>query len=1565
MSWYNHNQKEPPNDSEASSSSSGSHSSSFEKSVRRRRPRHDDGGPTGTGTGVLGSISLPSASFFSQGKSRWGTVTASNTTKQYSNNERGSSLVPIWALAHNSKIDHTTKATGVSSATASFSNHSRHDNFGMFRGGTSANSNTTRFANRFYTQQQQQQQMESCFDSSNRSWIASNATISKDGAAVANKTSDEAVVDSIPNFNAGLRNKSRSNDGTSDEINAKNVKKTRQLKRYSDNHLSKDDAVSEYNGTKTWVRSGNNWVMTDSTSRFRFMNDRQIDLDASSNNQNKRNPTAVSSYGTSSGGFAQTTSSMAMPHQAVSASNFLEYRPNQTAANDTISAISSYTPSSTYGLYTRQRLTKTADGFPYMPSLHLVPKKGSTASGGISGTTGISGPLSSNASLSDHRRFQRSYLLNAKPVSNQSSAFQLQQIDAFVEKKDSKNSEASLLLQASSGYDSEREQRLKEWKEKFVKKFIRAEPLVKDSPNRKNSSTRSLESDNIESDIVNRVTHFENRKEEKHDQRLPTASNVTLKDNKLDGRKHLVGESGYDPTNYTIRMKQWREQQYKDYGIPFRGSKKQVDSFEGVQVDGCDSDSQSYDSDSSRKRRLQEWKEQFACVDNTIRHTDHFEGLSPRTLPLRFSSLSAETGATNNDGADEEVGRDDINEKGVSVPSPSSRRGRDIPGGGIFPITSPHRKRNERSNNLNRMIPPQAVTDDFLLSPANSSKVSDYLTTPKRANTSPSTENSKSNSFTTKNEKEVHVVAKAAKFLLGFAPQLSSDDGIITPSGDCFMNALDINSPCQGLPSFPSDSMLENNKERSFGTGDLEYSQDLESETLFDNFAPIGTSLFANELKSKIPSWDNCLYVKSEGARSGRICITATHLVFIYEDDVSDALLERYGWNRDQIDELLLEMDNSPSRGATPVNVPLNESGEGEGIELIGSDGTNLSFMKLLEDGFSNSYDRQPGHDKKLSGRQTDTSLSDSRILTPKSSSLPIGTLDESIDAKNVDLYKVESHKSAADRFQPISASSSSLDESLSRDVPNHFVQRSESGENTLSLGSNEFVIDRCIIRACNEEASMRLHQDHSSVGKDNSFKPISDNEVIHDDEVLNENQTALSCYSEFDSCIDPDEERALYISGDNAKQSYIGIKWPLRNLGEIYDRRYMMKEVGVEIFSPSPTCTKANQQNEDNEIPLGPLGQLSLYLVIPGFDDRQYNFRRRKTPRRVTFIETLKVYAPHVSDYYWMSAPRLQRRWDWKKLSHDKSLEALTCAWTDGRISNYDYLLRLNAIAGRSFHDPGNYPVMPWVLSNYTSLSVPDLCDERNFRDLSKPMGALCPKRLRKFQDKYASLCYLTDTAIPPFMYGSHYSSTGGVVLHYLVRTRPFAGLHRQLQGGQFDLSDRLFRSIPQTWDMCSRTSTTEVKELTPEWYSNPLFLKNVHNFDLGICSVDGAPISDVVLPPWANNDPTKFIEIMQNALESDFCSSHLSKWIDLIFGYKQRGPEAEKANNIFYHLSYYDSYDLAKIDDEILRTEIELHIADFGSCPTQLFFQPHPSKTTCVKNKSEMNFAHEHFEG
>ncbi|CAI5496328.1 unnamed protein product [Closterium sp. Naga37s-1] len=287
---------------------------------------------------------------------------------------------------------------------------------------------------------------------------------------------------------------------------------------------------------------------------------------------------------------------------------------------------------------------------------------------------------------------------------------------------------------------------------------------------------------------------------------------------------------------------------------------------------------------------------------------------------------------------------------------------------------------------------------------------------------------------------------------------------------------------------------------------------------------------------------------------------------------------------------------------------------------------------------------------------------------------------------------------------------------------------------------------------------------------------------------------------------------------------------------------------------------------------------------------------------------------------------------------------------WSKRKISTFDYLMILNTLAGRTYNDLMQYPVFPWVIADHTSAKL-DLSNGETFRDLSKPVGALNPKRLELFKERYDSM----DTDIPGFLYGSHYSSAG-VVLYFLIRMEPFATLHRLLQGGRFDQADRLFDSVASAWDNC-QSNTSDVKELLPEFFYQPEFLRNNCCFDLGLRQ-DGQALDGVILPPWAKGSPEEFVRLQREALESEHVSERLHHWIDLVFGYKQRGEAAVQADNVFYYLTYEGAVDIDAITDPTRRTAIEQQIAAFGQTPIQLFTRPHPERGPHVQITRPLRF-------
>ncbi|XP_041374666.1 neurobeachin-like protein 1 [Gigantopelta aegis] len=355
--------------------------------------------------------------------------------------------------------------------------------------------------------------------------------------------------------------------------------------------------------------------------------------------------------------------------------------------------------------------------------------------------------------------------------------------------------------------------------------------------------------------------------------------------------------------------------------------------------------------------------------------------------------------------------------------------------------------------------------------------------------------------------------------------------------------------------------------------------------------------------------------------------------------------------------------------------------------------------------------------------------------------------------------------------------------------------------------------------------------------------------------------------------------------------------KWMLSQLREIHFRRYNLHRSALEMFL---------------------VDQTNYFL----------NFSS-KSVRNKIYSRILSLRPPNVSYHGTRSPADLLRA------------SGLTQKWVQREISNFDYLMQLNTIAGRTYNDLSQYPVFPWILCDYSS-KILDLESPFIYRNLSKPMGVVNPRNEKEVQQKFETF---EDPSgmIEKFHYGTHYSNAASV-MHYMVRLEPFTTLHIQLQSGKFDVADRQFHSIPGSWQSLY-DNPNDVKELIPEFFYLPEFLVNSDKLDLGRLQLTQEPVSDVILPPWAET-PEEFIYKHRQALESEYVSNNLHNWIDLIFGYKQKGPAAVEALNVFYYCTYEGAVDLDAIENEQERKALEGMINNFGQTPTQLLKDPHPRR-------------------
>ncbi|NXY29091.1 NBEA protein, partial [Pomatorhinus ruficollis] len=383
--------------------------------------------------------------------------------------------------------------------------------------------------------------------------------------------------------------------------------------------------------------------------------------------------------------------------------------------------------------------------------------------------------------------------------------------------------------------------------------------------------------------------------------------------------------------------------------------------------------------------------------------------------------------------------------------------------------------------------------------------------------------------------------------------------------------------------------------------------------------------------------------------------------------------------------------------------------------------------------------------------------------------------------------------------------------------------------------------------------------------------------------------------------------------------------KWMFSEIRAVFSRRYLLQNTALEVFMANRTSV-------------------------------MFNFPDQATVKKVVYS------LPRVGVGTSYGLPQARRI----SLATPRQLyksSNMTQRWQRREISNFEYLMFLNTIAGRTYNDLNQYPVFPWVLTNYESEEL-DLTLPGNFRDLSKPIGALNPKRAVFYAERYETW---EDDQTPPYHYNTHYS-TSTSTLAWLVRIEPFTTFFLNANDGKFDHPDRTFSSVARSWRNSQR-DTSDVKELIPEFYYLPEMFVNSNGYNLGIRE-DEIVVNDVDLPPWAKK-PEDFVRINRMALESEFVSCQLHQWIDLIFGYKQRGPEAVRALNVFHYLTYEGSVNLDSITDPVLREipeayfirephtflltkdfikAMEAQIQNFGQTPSQLLIEPHPPRSSAM---------------
>ena len=182
---------------------------------------------------------------------------------------------------------------------------------------------------------------------------------------------------------------------------------------------------------------------------------------------------------------------------------------------------------------------------------------------------------------------------------------------------------------------------------------------------------------------------------------------------------------------------------------------------------------------------------------------------------------------------------------------------------------------------------------------------------------------------------------------------------------------------------------------------------------------------------------------------------------------------------------------------------------------------------------------------------------------------------------------------------------------------------------------------------------------------------------------------------------------------------------------------------------------------------------------------------------------------------------------------------------------------------------------------------------------------------------------------------------SNSQITYSHLVRLQPFTNSFIEYNG-KLDHPDRMVSNYQEMWKKVVMITQSN-GELIPEWFYLPEMLVNNDYWWFGFKN-NKQLVSEVILPPWAQNDPSKFVMFQRKFIENSIYSKDISTWIEMVFGRKQ---QSEKQLNVYFEVCDYQYFNKIDKTQEFSRMKLKA-IAEFQQIPIKLFEKKHPKAFT-----------------